>query len=311
VAEANAAGGYRGLPYRVVFRPDDLSWSVVAAQVVRLAHEDQVWGVIASLDGERAHAAELVAAKLWTPVITPGAADLTIDYANVPWVFRLMPADRAQADCLLAATVERGLRRVVLAVAGTRDGRLATERVRESARDAGVSLALEVEFDKNDPRPAVPRLVAAAPEALLLWGEPPAAVLLLRQLRLAAVRCPAFVPSVLVGSTLAACSQKMGTVFGAAPFDLSSERVEVQRFREGLRAAGGGEATHIAAYGYDAARLLIDAIAAVGLNRARICDWLLIVRTRGVTGDIAFTGLGGSPQRPVLVSLEDGRWVSP
>ena len=44
--EANAAGGYRGLPYQVVFRPDDGPWGAVAQQAVHLAYQDQVWAII-------------------------------------------------------------------------------------------------------------------------------------------------------------------------------------------------------------------------------------------------------------------------
>jgi len=311
VREANAAGGYRGLPYRVVFRPDDGAWSVVAAQVVRLAHEDEAWAVIAALDGERAHAAELVAAKLWTPVITPGAADLTIDYANVPWVFRLMPSDRRQADLLLDAARRRGIRRLVLVTAGTRDGSLANARLHEAARAAGVAVALQVQFDPYDPEPVVARLVAAAPEALVIWGAAAPVALLVRALRAAGVAAPVFVPSQAVAASVAAGGRAMEPVLGAAPFDLLSDRPEVARFRGSFRQATGQEPTHIAAYGYDAARLIVSAIEAVGLNRVRICNWLLAAQGRGVTGQLGFNSLGGSEQEPVLVSLEDGRWAPP
>ena len=43
---------------------------------------------------------ELVAAKAWVPVVSPTASDLSIDYANVPWMFRVMPSDGAQAKAL-------------------------------------------------------------------------------------------------------------------------------------------------------------------------------------------------------------------
>lgn len=311
LAEANAAGGHKGLPYRIVFRPDDESWSIVARQVVRLVHKDEVWGVIGSLDGERAHAAELVVAKLWAPVITPGAADLTIDFANVPWVFRLMPQDRCQADLLLRAAHERDLHRVVLATEGSRDARLASERVNEAAHALGHPLHIHLEFNAYDARTAVPRLVAAGGDALLLWARPETAIQLITSLRERGVDLPVFVSGSLVRPELAQAPQDLGQVFGAAPFDLESHDPVLVRFRQKFRQLTGELPGYTAAYGYDAAKLFTNAIAEVGLNRVRICDWLLGVRQHGVTGEIRFNSLGGNLQEPVLVELRDGRWRRP
>ena len=91
VDEANARGGLAGLPFETVYRADDGPWGRGASQVTALAYEDSTWVIVGGLEGGDAHLAELVAAKLWIPVVTPTAGDLSIDYANVPWVFRCFP----------------------------------------------------------------------------------------------------------------------------------------------------------------------------------------------------------------------------
>ena len=51
IEEANRAGGYRGLPYRLVSRWSDNPWRAGAAHVVRMAYEDRVWAIIGGIDG--------------------------------------------------------------------------------------------------------------------------------------------------------------------------------------------------------------------------------------------------------------------
>lgn len=308
---ANTANGYGGLPYESIFKPDDESWSVVAGQIVSLVYKHEVWGIISSLDGERAHAAEMVVAKLWTPVITPGAADLTIDFANVPWVFRLMPHDRLQAELLVRAAHERGFTRLALATEGVREGQVGHDRVTAAAHALQRPLHAHVEFHSYDAPAAAPRLASSGADALILWGRPEAARELIRELRRQDVSAPVFVPASLVGPELAQAHASLGAVLGAAPFDLHADDPDLLEFRRRFEEAAGVAPTHLAAYAYDAAQLYLAAINAVGLNRVRIADWLLKSRWRGVTGDIAFNSLGGNMQEPVLVELRDGDWRRP
>jgi len=315
VEEANAAGGYvrtdgRKLPYEIVFLPDDGPWGVVARQVVRLCQEDRVWAVVGALDGERAHAAELVVAKLWVPVVTPAAGDLTIDYANVPWVFRLMPDDRSQAELLLRAAREHGWKRLALATEGARDARLASERILEAARRQNESLLLHVEYDPYAPGGSVSRLTQVRPDALLVWGRPEGAVELIAGLRRAGLHAPVLVPAPLVAPETAARSAELGALFGAAPLDMEGSDPGIVEFRDRYQQRTGEAPGVIAGYTYEATRMVISALERAGLNRARLRDELARLPYAGLTGEVSFNSLGGYGRPPVLVELRDGRWVA-
>ena len=309
VEEANAAGGYRGLPYEIIFRADDGPWGVVAQQVIALSQEDEVWAVIGSLDGERAHAAELVAAKLWVPVVTPAAGDLTIDYANVPWVFRLMPDDRSQADLLLRAAREPGWKRLALVSEGVRDARLASERIREAAGDLEEGLVLHVEYAPYASKEVIPRLLQADVDVLLVWGRTAGAVELIAGLRHQGMKLPILVPAGLVLPEVAALGDDMGVLFGAAPLDMEGDGELLREFLDRCRQESGAEPSHVAAYAYEATRMVIAAIERAGLNRARIRDEIAQMRFEGVSGQVSFNSLGGYQREPVLVELRAEKWV--
>ena len=315
VLEANAAGGYllgdgRRLPYEIVFRPDDGPWGVVAQQVIRLSREDGVWAVIGALDGERAHVAELMAAKLWIPVVTPAAADLSIDYANVPWVFRLMPDDRSQAELLLRAAEDRGFQRLALASEGARDARVAAGHVAQVANRLGRSLLLHVEYHPfHPPGACARRLIQANPDAVVIWGGAAGALALIIELRGAGLDVPVLVPAALVAPEVAALHASLGRIVGVAPLDMDLPDPRLQAFRRRYARETGESPSALAAYAYEAGQVVISALERSGLNRARLRDELAQMRHNGLTGQVSFNSLGGYDPKLVLVELSQGRWV--
>ena len=115
VAQANAAGGYRGAPFRLVSRWAEDPWRAGASAVVQLAYVDKVWAVIGGIDGATTHLAAQAVAKSLVPLLDPVSTDETVNHANVPWVFSWAPGDSRIA----AALVERLTDRPFTLIAGT------------------------------------------------------------------------------------------------------------------------------------------------------------------------------------------------
>ena len=299
VNEANAAGGFKGLPFEIVFKPDDGPWGVVASQVVQLAQTDQVWAIVGGLDGERAHAAELVAAKLWVPVLSPGAGDLTIDYANVPWMFRCLPDDRSQADLLARLSVRQGWQRLAVASEATRDSRLGFQRLQEAARACSLNIALQVEYAPSDPTAVAQRLEEAGAQALVIWGRPATALDLLARLRRDGCALPVLGPAPLALPEVAAQGGNQGALIVAAPADLSAPGLQMF----------GDQPSYLALFAYDTTRLIIAALQQSGLNRARLRDELTRLPFAGLTGPFSFNSLGGRREGPTLMVARQGKWV--
>jgi len=309
IDEANAAGGYHGVPFEIYFRPNDGPWGVVASQVVRLAAEDDVWVIIGALDGERAHAAELVVAKLWVPVITP-AGDHTIDYANVPWVFRCMADDLSQVEALLDLALDRGWRRLVLISEIWRDAEQAAGRFRRRAAERGLELVLHHRYESYRPLQALQRLVALDIDAAVVWGRPFCALPVLRRLRDLGLDQPLLLPSLLAVPEVAQL-ELLGQVMAVAPYDLGSSRPDLEAFRRRWTDGGNEKPSHVGVLAYDMTRFALAAMDRAGLNRVRLREELASGGFDGLTGPFRFNSLGGRLQDPVAVTVRDGRWVSP
>ena len=309
VSEANARGGYQGLPYEVVFRADDGPWGMGAKQVTALAYEDSVWVILGGLDGGDAHLAELVAAKMWIPVITPVAADLTIDYANVPWVLRCFPSDDRQARALIRHARDRGCRRAIVYWEGDREGLTGLRRLEGVARDEGLSLIESREYATHTPEASVQPEELRSVDAVLVWGRSDSGWRLVRAVRGAGFVGPILGPAHLLSPEWLRPADDLGEMVVAAPYDLNRDDGELRGFRLRYQTQMGEEAGHVALFAYDVARLAIRAIEQAGLNRARIRDALATSSFQGIAGTYRFDGLGGTSLEPVPVVLRDGSWV--
>ncbi|MCP4571766.1 MAG: amino acid ABC transporter substrate-binding protein, partial [bacterium] len=87
VAEANAAGGYRGIPFALIQRSDDQVWGS-AREVVEMAYDDGVWAIIGAIGGQSTHVAQQVITKAQLPLISPASTDASLTQINIPWMFR-------------------------------------------------------------------------------------------------------------------------------------------------------------------------------------------------------------------------------
>jgi len=308
VQEANAQGGCSGLPFEVVFRPDDGPWGMGAKQIVKLAYEDEVWAILGGLNGGQAHLAELVSAKAWVPIVVPVASDVTIDYANVPWVFRCMPDDSAQAKALLWFAKKKGYRRVCVISEANRESYLGWKRLSDAARHKRYPFALHLEYDPLQPESVLSRFQNAGVDAVIVWGSPESVVILLSALRKAGIGVPVLGPSYLATPFFAEQASSLGEIIVAAPFELTKEDSRTSSFRDRYLDFAGFPPTPAAFYAYDAAMMVIEAIQRVGLNRCRLRDALADASYEGLTGKVAFNSLGGNLAEPVLVSLQAGKW---
>ena len=308
VAEANAEGGHNGLPYEAVFRPDDGPWGMGAKQVTALAYEDSVWAVIGSLDGGDAHLAELVAAKLWVPVITPAASDHTIDYANVPWVFRVFPSDVNQVRLLVRFASAQGHARMVALVEDNREGLTGLGLLRRFCSDLELPFVGHT-YETHAPGRDIHSLGLRPDDTVVVWSRPEPGLKMAEGLRGQGYEGTILLPACALSRKLLDRADSLQDLVVVAPYHLGRQDTVYSAFSERYAAVNRTLPDPVAVFSYDTARLTIAAIRKAGLNRARIRDALAETKYSGVAGIHAFDQLGGSELAPVLLVRRDGAWL--
>lgn len=296
----NAAGGYRGRPFRLVPAWSESPWKAGVVEVARLVHEGGAWAVLGGVDGATTHLAAQIALKSHLLLLTPGSTDTTTDRASVPWLFSLPPSDEAQAPVIAAAVAEAaGGGPVAVAAATDHDSHAALVAVRRLLAARRLTPASLVEFAPAEGEIAslAARLAEARPSALLVLAPPSAAGRLVAQMR-----GRGFAGKVVGGATLArrAFARAAGDAADEVLVPLGVEPGPAwSAFGREFEERWGEPPDEAAAHGYDAVRLVAAAVRGAGLNRARIRDAVRDLSPwAGISGAVSWNAVGRN-ERPV------------
>lgn len=310
VEEANAAGGYQGLPFELVVRDDVGPWGASSNKFVELTDE-QVWAVLGSIDGQSTHIALRVALKLEVPIVTSGSTDPTLSETRIPWFLRVNADDRQNSYALAAHIFsELGLRRVAMLRANTRYGRVGVAEFKDAARRLQKPLLLELRWAPGDRdfTTQLARIEEAGADAVVLWGDSEEMAAVVRQMRELGLDQPVFGPDRMAAREFVEAVGEAGD--GVVAVDLwrpDRDDPALRAFGQRYRARFGEEPDAMAAHAYDGVTLIVGAVREAGLNRVLIRDALSgLEEYQGVTGRIPFDATLNDVGAVYLARLDGG-----
>ncbi|MEX0600622.1 MAG: ABC transporter substrate-binding protein [Rhodothermales bacterium] len=282
VADANANGGYTGRPFELIVRTVQGAWGAGSSEIVRLVFDEPVWAVLGGIGGREAHLIEQIVTKRRVVFVTPWASDPTLTGAYVPWMFRVVPDDRRQAEMLL---------RTIPA-----DARMAT--VRDKTSDAKAAEAVFADEAAKRGRSIEHRLlvkhavstIRRTPiNAVVLFSSHQAAEGFVRELAATDVRPSLFGPVSLSDPSFSAVAREGGFLF--TTFRIPETKTYVS-FRKRYSERFGRQPHVAAGYSYDGTRAVIEAIRSGGLDHDKIRKALAKIDGDGVTGRVVFDDHG-------------------
>ncbi|MGD8894834.1 MAG: ABC transporter substrate-binding protein [Acidobacteriota bacterium] len=317
VEQWNERGGYlkRKIPFELVVSNDNGLWGASGNEIVKMAYKDRVWGILGTIDGANSHIAIRVALKAEIVIINSGDTDPTFIETNIPWVVRVISDDRQQAYLLADYWYRKlGLQKVAIVRASNRYGRFGVREVRDSSRRMGHPNPIEMAYmvGQTDFSLELERVKAVNPDAVVHWGDAVEGARILNQMREMGMEQPFFGCDRTVSEEFAeiAGDNAEGVIAGF-PWNPERKSPRLERFRRAYRERFGMEPETYAAHAYDGMNLLLWAIQAVGLNRAKIRDVIahMPYPWPGVTGDIQLSAALDDVAETYLARYEDGRWV--
>ena len=149
-------------------------------------------------------------------------------------------------------------------------------------------------------------------DAIVHWGNDTEGALILNQMRERGMDQPYFAcDRCLSEEFVTLAGANADDVICTAPWDPTSDNPRLAEFRRAFSERFGEEAETFATHAYDGMNLLIWAVQAAGLNRAKIRDVLSYRSTPwpGVSGDIQFSAINDDVGDVYLVTRENGQWV--
>jgi len=311
--EANARGGYKGTPFKILAHNDVGLWGAAANEIVKMGDEG-VWAILGTIDDINSHVGIRVALKLEIPWMNTSDPDPTFTETNIPWVVRCIADDRQSSYALVEHIYkEKGLKRVAVLRANNRYGRVGVMEFRDAALRVGNPIVLEVRYEdgETDFDAQLERMENSNPDAVVLWGNALEMGLILNRMRELGMDYPVFVSDRGVNPLFVETAGKNANgVMTTCQYNPEANIPELKTFQKNYKARFGQEPDVFAAHSYDGMNMVIDAINKVGLNKALIRDELVgLKKYNGITGEIIFDATWNDIGRIFMAEIKDGDFV--
>lgn len=310
--EANAARRPGQLPFELIEREDAPQWGSAANVTVEFKDAD-VLGFLGTIDGDATHVALRVALKIETYIINASDPDPTLTETQIPWLTRVWPDDRQQCWRLALHIVQQaGCRRIAVLRESSRPGRVGVMHFNHYIRRLGYPPVAHLLFQPGDRdlTTQIAAIRATEPDAVLFYGQPEDIGRFVKMFREAGITARFFGFDRLQeeGFRRAAGPHAEGMTI---TYFFNPHRTDpvwldfVARYKK----RWGEKPDVYAAYSYDGARLMIEAIDHAGPNRYRIRDYLAgLEEWNGVTGHMIFDGRWDNIAPITLAHFRDGAW---
>jgi len=292
VEEANKKGGYSGTPFEMITLSTDGPWGSGSKRAVKLVYEDQVSGMVTSLDGRNAHLAEQVITKARVALIVTRATDPTITKAFVPWVFRILPNDEQQARFLTKEIYPSGkLQKVLVLTTDSYDSKGGAGAFFKIAQANSYPEPTQILLNTVKPDHQLPdKIQSMRPDAIIIFSLPDEALHILKEIGL---KVPVFGPvSLLYDHTLMRKRKTTGKdIHVISPGFMLTEKGKI--FQSSYKKRYGFLPGAVAANAYEGMRMMMLAIVENGPDRDRIREYLTNIKTyQGINGVIDFDDHG-------------------
>ncbi len=311
--EANARGGYKGLPFKIIAHNDVGLWGAAANEIVKMGDEG-VWAILGTIDDINSHVGIRVALKLEIPWMNTSDPDPTFTETAIPWVVRCISDDRQSSYALVDHIyVEKGLKRVAVLRANNRYGRVGVMEFRDAALRAGNPIVLEVRYEDGETQydAQLERIKNSKPDAVVLWGNALEMGLILNRMRELGMDYPVFTSDRGVNPLFIKTAGKNANgVVTTCQYNPKADNAKLKAFQKKYKDRFAQEADVFAAHSYDGMNIVINAVQKVGLNKYLIRDELVgLKKYKGVTGEILFDATWNDIGRIFMAEIKDGDFV--
>jgi branched-chain amino acid transport system substrate-binding protein len=298
--EINAGATLGGRPLAIRFRDDAGDGRKATAIAGEFVGDPAVVAVVGHVNsGAMVAAAKVYDGHLAAVATTATSPDLT---GISPWTFRVISSDSANGMAIARFASRLGSRAAVL-YENNSYGRGLAEAFRRNF--AGEIVAIDpFAADSTGFEPFVTYFKERNPDVVFVAGTERSGVAFLREARRQHLAADFLGGDGWTGVVVDTAASE--GVYVGAPFSASDPRPEAQRFVAAFRKKFGLTPDGNAALGYDATWLLARAVAAVGIDRRAVRDYLATLGEHGgyagVSGPISFHAAGDPVGRGIVMT---------
>jgi branched-chain amino acid transport system substrate-binding protein len=314
IKEANAAGGIGGKQLKLISLDNQGKPEEAATAVTRLINQDKVTAILGEVASSRSMAMAPIAQAAGIPMVSPSSTNPKVTQLG-DYIFRVCFIDPFQGSVMAKFAAENlAVKRVAILRDVKNDYSVG---LADFFRDTFVKLGGEIAIDQSysagdmDFKSQLTSIRAANPEAIFVPGYYTEVGLIARQARELGLAVP------LLGGD-GWDSPKLSEIGGEAVdgsyfsnhYSSEDQSPHVQDFIKNYQTAYGSVPDGLAAMGYDAARVLIDAMKrSAAVTPKDLRDSLAGTKDfQGVTGKITIDSERNAVKPAVVLSVKGGQF---
>jgi branched-chain amino acid transport system substrate-binding protein len=313
--EINKGGGLLGKQVKLIVEDDQSKPEEAATAVTKLINQNGVVAVLGEVASSRSLAAAPICQGAKIPMVTPSSTNPKVTQQG-DYIFRVCFTDvqQGEADAKFAAKFLKA-KKAALLYDVRNDYSVGLRLVfSQKFKEYGGEITAEQSYSEGDSdfRAQLTQLKSANPEIIYVPGYYTEVGTIARQARDLGITAP------LVGGD-GWDSPKLWEIGGKAlngcyfsnHYSVDDPSPAVQKFVADYKAKFGATPDALAALGYDAARILAEAIRKAGSTEgAKIRDALADTKSfAGVTGSITIDKDRNAVKPVVMLKVEDGKFV--
>ena len=313
--EINAAGGLLGKKVKVLVEDDQSKPEEAATAVTKLINQNHVVAMLGEVSSSRSLAAAPICQANGVPMISPSSTNPRVTQVG-DYIFRVCFIDPFQAEVGARIAWETlKLKKVAILSDVRNDYSVGLQTFfRQHFKQLGGEIIAEQSYSEGDSdfRAQLTQIKSANPEAIYVPGYYTEVATIARQARELGITVP------LIGGD-GWDSPRLWEIGGEAlngcyfsnHYSVDDPAPAVQKFVADYRKRYNQTPDALAALGYDAARILADAITRAGATSGdKIRDALAATKSfQGVTGQITINAERNAVKPAVVLKIENGKFV--
>ncbi len=309
IDEANENEEIEGVYLDLITEDSQGDWSLAANAFSKLIDQDGVNVIIGAVLSSETEAGGPIAMDAGIPAISATSTATGLTVGN-PYLFRNCLSDEVQASQLAEyAYEELGLERFAILYTNNDYGVALRVAFEETASDLAEVVAVEAFMDGDENfRPQLTTIQQQDPEALFIAGYYTEAAKIAQQAKEQGMNVQILGADGFYSSVLLEIGEDAveGAIFTAA-FHAGDDSPEVVSFVEKYTAQFGDEPDMFAAQGYDAARIVIEAMKRQGTDPEQIREGIAETTDfPGITGNTSIDEEGDTLKDVLILKVENG-----
>ncbi|MCD6521559.1 ABC transporter substrate-binding protein [Candidatus Calescamantes bacterium] len=294
--EINSQGGINGIPIRVIVEDTKGDETQTVNAVRKLITRDRVLAIIGPSRSGTTLAVIPIVEKYKVPLVSCAAAEAIVKPVK-KWVFKTPQTDRFAVEKIYQYMKKKGIKRIGIITGTTGFGAQGRKHLLALAPKYGIEIVADETYapQDTDMTPQLLRIKAKNPQAIVNWSIVPGQAIVPRNMKELGMNIPLFQSHGFgnIKYVKAAGEAAEGIIFPAGRLlvadllpDTHPQKKVLMEYKRKYESRYQEPVSTFGGHAYDAFWLIVNALKAVGPDRAKIRDYIENTKNFVGTGGI-------------------------